>query len=55
MPFKREGKAKISDHQVRSLYMNTQASCGTCHSLPGDQLPERIDVIQDSHWQLRRL
>lgn len=35
--------------------MNTQASCGTCHSLSEDQLQKRIDVIHDSHRQLRNV
>lgn len=55
MPYRREGNAKISDHHVRSPYLNVQAACGTCHSLPEDQLRKRIDVIQDTHWQLRNV
>lgn len=55
MPFKREGNIKISDHHVRSPYLNVEAACTTCHSIPPEDLRKRIDVIQDTHFELRNV
>ncbi|MBU42117.1 MAG: nitrite reductase [Spirochaetaceae bacterium] len=55
MPYVSEGAYKVSDHHVRSPYLNTDASCGTCHNISPDELRKRIDTIQDTHWQLRNV
>lgn len=55
MPYVSEGASKVSDHHVRSPYLNVDASCGTCHNLEPEELRNRIDTIQDTHWQLRNV
>ena len=53
MPYQREGAQKVSDHHVRSPYLNTNAACGTCHKLSESELKTRIDTIQDRNFQMR--
>ncbi len=55
MPFQREGNRKVSDHHVRSPYLNVRAACGTCHPWTDDQLKNRVNTIQDNHRQLRNV
>jgi nitrite reductase (cytochrome c-552) len=45
MPYKRDGAAKFSDHNVRSPLLNPQATCGACHT-DVDYVTERVGIIQ---------
>ncbi len=54
MPYIREGGIKISDHWVRSPFVNINASCQTCHNFPEEHLQQRILIIQDNTAQLLR-
>lgn len=53
MPYERTGAAKMTNHHVQSPYLTVEQSCGTCHAIPAEELRQRIDIIQDNHWQLR--
>lgn len=55
MPYVSEGGYKVSNHHVKSPYLDVDAACGTCHNVSAEELRERIDVIQDNHWQLRNV
>jgi nitrite reductase (cytochrome c-552) len=46
MPFKREGALKVSDHHIRSPLFDVEASCGTCHSIPKQEILARVTLIQ---------
>ncbi|MDW8327617.1 MAG: ammonia-forming cytochrome c nitrite reductase subunit c552 [Anaerolineales bacterium] len=45
MPYKRDGAAKFSDHNVRSPLLNAEAACGTCHTSVG-YVVDRVNIIQ---------
>ncbi|WP_072041957.1 ammonia-forming cytochrome c nitrite reductase subunit c552 [Nigerium massiliense] len=52
MPYKREGAAKISDHQVRSPMINDEtinASCLTCHRASEAEMKQRVQTIHDRY------
>lgn len=53
MPYKREGAAKVSDHQVTSPMKNVNASCQTCHHTSEAELKGRVKTIQDRHLRTR--
>ena len=53
MPYKREGALKISDHHVRSPLLNVTRACQTCHRWPEDELKQRVQTIQQRHFDLR--
>ena len=53
MPYKREGALKISDHHVRSPLLNVNRACQTCHRWPEDELKQRVQTIQQRHFDLR--
>jgi nitrite reductase (cytochrome c-552) len=55
MPYKRVGAMKISDHHVRSPLLNIEKACQTCHRWTGDELRERVHIIQDRTYQLRNI
>ncbi len=54
MPYTRVGGVKISDHWLRSPLTNVNASCGTCHNWPEEELEDRILTIQDTTAGLLR-
>ena len=50
MPYKRDGAAKISDHQVRSPMLDNasiNAACLTCHHSSEDEMRGRVETIQN--------
>jgi nitrite reductase (cytochrome c-552) len=53
MPYVRVGAKKVSDHQVRSPLLNTNASCQTCHRAPEDEIIERVERIQTHTFRMR--
>ena len=53
MPYKREGSAKISDHQIRSPMLMVNNSCQTCHNVDEAELKTRVDNIQNTFIQTR--
>lgn len=55
MPYTRTGAAKISDHWVRSPLLNINNACQTCHSVPEDELRERVHTIQDRTYEMRNI
>jgi len=46
MPYERKGAMKVSSHWVRSPLLNIAASCQTCHSVPEQELRDKVAVIQ---------
>lgn len=53
MPYKREGAAKTTDHQIQSPMMDEESinsTCLTCHNSTAQEMQERVDVIQ-GRWQ----
>lgn len=53
MPYKREGAMKISDHHVRSPLLNINRACQSCHSVPEDELLQRVEINQTRVFNLR--
>ena len=53
MPYKREGAAKISDHQIQSPLLAVNNSCQTCHNTSEDELKARVTNIQNTFIQTR--
>ncbi|HEY5677174.1 MAG TPA: ammonia-forming cytochrome c nitrite reductase subunit c552 [Myxococcales bacterium] len=53
MPYIRVGAQKISDHHVRSPLLNVANACQTCHRYPESEIRERVDQIQNRHYELR--
>ena len=54
MPYKTEGGAKFSDHQVRSPLLNIANSCAVCHRWSETQLRSRVEEIQDKVFEGRK-
>src|SRR5262245_13906520 len=52
MPYKRDGRSKISYHWVRSPLLNINSACQTCHRVPEDELRARVDAIQTRNFEL---
>ncbi|MCB9365698.1 MAG: ammonia-forming cytochrome c nitrite reductase subunit c552 [Calditrichaeota bacterium] len=52
MPYTRDGSIKITDHWIRSPYMNMTNACLTCHRESEDEMAQRIREIQDRTWHL---
>jgi nitrite reductase (cytochrome c-552) len=52
MPYTRDGSIKITDHWIRSPYMNLTNACLTCHRESEDEMAQRIREIQDRTWHL---
>lgn len=55
MPYKRVGAMKITDHHVRSPLLNINNACQTCHHLPENELKDRVETIQQRHFELRNV
>lgn len=55
MPYQKVGSVKITNHHVKSPYLDVQSSCATCHPLSEKELKNRIDIIQDRHNQMREI
>ncbi|GAB3139184.1 ammonia-forming cytochrome c nitrite reductase subunit c552 [Micromonospora sonneratiae] len=53
MPYKREGAAKVSDHQLRSPLLNINRSCQTCHRASEEELKGRVEEIQGRYVHSR--
>jgi nitrite reductase (cytochrome c-552) len=53
MPYQRVGAAKISDHHVKSPLLTLNRSCQTCHKWPEEELKQRVDTIQQRHFEIR--
>lgn len=46
MPYERQGAMKVSSHWVRSPLLSIARSCQTCHSVPEEELREKVLTIQ---------
>ena len=55
MPYKREGALKVSEHWVRSPLLEVNRSCQVCHPYPEKEIIERVETIQDRHYNLMHL
>jgi nitrite reductase (cytochrome c-552) len=53
MPYMRVGAQKISDHHVRSPLLNIANACQTCHRYPEGEIKDRVEQIQNRHYELR--
>ncbi|WP_437280449.1 ammonia-forming cytochrome c nitrite reductase subunit c552 [Sorangium sp. So ce375] len=53
MPYQRVGATKISDHHVQSPLLNVNRACQTCHKWPEDELRQRVETIQERHFEAR--
>jgi nitrite reductase (cytochrome c-552) len=53
MPYQRVGAAKVSDHHVKSPLLTLNRSCQTCHKWPEEELKQRVDTIQQRHFEIR--
>jgi len=52
MPYQRVGALKVSDHWVRSPFLNVNRACQPCHAVPEQELQARVLNIQDRHYEL---
>lgn len=52
MPYTRDGSVKVTDHWIRSPYMNLTNACLTCHRESETEMAQRIREIQDRTWNL---
>jgi nitrite reductase (cytochrome c-552) len=52
MPYKREGAMKVSEHWVRSPLLMINRACQTCHPYAEEEIRQRVETIQDRHYQL---
>jgi nitrite reductase (cytochrome c-552) len=55
MPYVRQGALKVSDHHVRSPLLNINNACQVCHTVPEEELRERVHTIQDRTYQMRNV
>ena len=46
MPYTRDGAVKVSDHWVRSPLLNINRACQQCHTVPEQELLDRVNGIQ---------
>lgn len=56
MPYKREGAAKVSDHQIASPMRSDEtinASCLTCHNTTEQEMRERVEKIHGTYEQTK--
>ncbi|WP_437637553.1 ammonia-forming cytochrome c nitrite reductase subunit c552 [Sorangium sp. So ce854] len=53
MPYQRVGAAKVSDHHIQSPLLNINRACQTCHKWPEDELRQRVETIQERHFETR--
>jgi nitrite reductase (cytochrome c-552) len=52
MPYQRVGALKVSDHWVRSPFLNVNRACQPCHAVAESELQARVLNIQDRHHAL---
>ena len=52
MPYMRDGAGKISDHWVRSPMLNVNRSCQVCHQFSEEEIVARVDIIQQTNFDL---
>src|SRR5262249_59877907 len=52
MPYERVGALKVSDHWVRSPFLNVNRACQPCHVVAENELQARVLNIQDRHHAL---
>ena len=55
MPYIRQGALKVSDHHVRSPLLNINNACQVCHTIPEEDLRQRVYTIQDRTYQMRNV
>ena len=55
MPYIRQGALKVSDHHVRSPLLNINNACQVCHTVPEEDLRQRVYTIQDRTYQMRNV
>lgn len=55
MPYVRQGALKVSDHHVRSPLLNINNACQVCHTVPEEDLRQRVYTIQDRTYQMRNV
>ncbi len=55
MPYTRQGALKVSDHHVRSPLLNINNACQVCHTIPEEELRQRVFTIQDRTYQMRNV
>jgi len=55
MPYMRQGALKVSDHHVRSPLLNINNACQVCHTMPEEELRERVFTIQDRTYTMRNV
>ena len=58
MPYKREGAAKVSDHQIASPMRSDESinsSCLTCHSNTEQQMRDRVEGIHSTYEQTKNV
>ena len=55
MPYTRQGALKVSDHHVRSPLLNINNACQVCHTIPEEDLRQRVYTIQDRTYQMRNV
>ncbi|MGK3996315.1 ammonia-forming cytochrome c nitrite reductase subunit c552 [Sorangium sp. So ce1024] len=53
MPYQRVGATKVSDHHIQSPLLNINRACQTCHKWPEDELRQRVETIQERHFETR--
>jgi nitrite reductase (cytochrome c-552) len=55
MPYTRQGALKVSDHHVRSPLLNINNACQVCHTIPEEELRQRVFTIQDRTYTMRNV
>lgn len=58
MPYKREGAAKVTDHQIASPMRSDEqinAACLTCHSTSEQQMRDRVEGIHATYEQTKNV
>ena len=55
MPYTRQGALKVSDHHVRSPLLNINNACQVCHTMPEEELRQRVFTIQDRTYTMRNV
>ena len=55
MPYKSEGGVKFTDHHVQSPLLNIANSCNVCHRWSEQEIKDRVESIQTTVYNTRRL
>ena len=55
MPYTRQGALKVTDHHVRSPLLNINNACQVCHTMPDEELRQRVITIQDRTYTMRNV